>query len=251
MILDKLKEIKLIEPSTAQVSQLFGQNKYKDSQGRSYKDLFGIEGHNGIDYMNTRGNPIIAPCDIEVTQTYYEDKDKGYGTTLWARSKQSVFDGDREYKLEFVFGHLSEFIERKEAKMGFTIARTGNTGKYTTGPHLHFGVRPVYRFEGKSWQVFNPNNGYLGYIDPKEFGVKSIKDMKPTFCQDYETQAIYQLGVDGFWHEHTDAQLFQRLYGKFDKLNIKRQNSELYQPNHMVIASQSKFNRLIKKVWKS
>jgi murein DD-endopeptidase MepM/ murein hydrolase activator NlpD len=236
----KLNEFKLIRPSTAGVSQLFRQNKVS-----FYKQL-GMKGHNGIDYVNKVGDPIIAPCDLEVTGT----ENTGYGMTLWAKTKQSVFDADREYKLEMVFGHLSGFIERKEAKMGFTIARTGNTGKYSTGAHLHFGVRPVYRVKGKGWKVFNYNNGYFGYLDPADFWVKTYKDMKPMFAQDWATQTIYQLGVDGFWHIHSDAQLFQRLYGKFTAMNIPKLKSELYQPGKMTIASQSKFLRIFKNVWK-
>lgn len=241
-IIEKLqKEINIVRPSTAQVSQIFGQNK-----ATFYKEL-GMKGHNGIDYMNRIGNAIIAPCNIEITCA---QTDNGYGTTLWAISKKSFFEEDREYKLEFVFGHLSKFIETKgDINMGMTIARTGNTGKYTTGAHLHFGLRPIYRIQGKSnWTVFNKNNGYFGYLDPKGFEAKTYKDIPIIIFKDWKSNAVYQLGVSGEYMAHSDPQLFQRLYGKFSNLNIERLKSELpYTPERMTIASLQKFLRIFNK----
>ena len=41
----------------------------------------------------------------------------------------------------------------------------GNTGKYTTGEHLHFGIRPLYEAKEGIW--LTEENGYMGYIDPQ------------------------------------------------------------------------------------
>ncbi len=244
-IIEKIKkEIKIIEPSTSRVTQSFGQNKYR-KDGKSYKELFGIDGHNGIDYADKTGNTIIAPCNIEITKAH----ETVYGISMWARSKKSVMDGDREYKLEFLFAHLSQFIEDKgDVNLGFTIARTGNSGLYTSGAHLHFGVRITYRINGGNWQVFDKNNNYDGFVDPKEFTARTYKDISLTFVKDWKSNAVYQLGVDGFYMKHSDGQLFQRLYGKFIYLNIPRLKSELpYSPLRMTIASLSKFKRIFNK----
>ena len=50
--------------------------------------------------------------------------------------------------------------------MGDVLAESDNTG-LSTGPHLHFGLKPVAKGE-QSWIWFNveQKNGYLGAIDP-------------------------------------------------------------------------------------
>jgi len=252
-ILEELiKEIKIVRPTTAQVSQIFGQNKYSklvNGVVKGYKELFGIDGHNGIDYMTRIGSIIIAPCDLEITSVYYVKDDPGYGTTMWAVSEKSVVIDNREYKLQFVFGHLKEFIEKKgKVKMGMTIAESGNTGEWSTGPHLHFGVRIVNRLVGaKTWNVINRNNGYGGYIDPKQFMFKSFQYEPLRFFKDYKTSTIYQLGVDGYMNIHSDAQLFQRLYGKFADIDIQQLKSRVpHSPERITIASFQKFKRIFK-----
>ena len=73
-------------------------------------------------------------------------------------------------------------------------------------------------------------------------------DIPLTFVKDWNSNAIYQLGVDGFFMEHSDGQLFQRLYGKFINMEIPRLKSELpYQPLRMTIASLQKFKRIFNK----
>ena len=50
-------------------------------------------------------------------------------------------------------------------KEGTIIALAGNTGKYTTGAHLHFELRK-YEKVGDRWINPNENNGYWGAINP-------------------------------------------------------------------------------------
>lgn len=64
-----------------------------------------------------------------------------------------------------IYGHLkSVCVEKNEqVKAGDLIGYADNTGKYTTGSHLHFGLRPV---------LFKPDNGYNGWIDPEPYFIK-------------------------------------------------------------------------------
>lgn len=167
----------LINPSTARISQGFGENKVP-----FYKQL-GMKGHNGIDYACGLGSNIVCPVKMEIVSYYYENVDAGYGTTLWGRTDEFTYEGEK-YKLEMVFGHLSEFHEDVQIGVKFNrgdlIAYSGNTGKYTTGPHLHWGVRVVKKTSSGGWAVLEPNNGYKGYFDQeplinKEDNMRFIK----------------------------------------------------------------------------
>ena len=58
---------------------------------------------------------------------------------------------------------------------GQSIGHADNTGIYTTGDHLHFGLKEL-----KDNQVINHNNGYFGGIDPS-----------PYFPKDWEKSLAY------------------------------------------------------------
>lgn len=46
------------------------------------------------------------------------------------------------------------------------IAHTDNTGKYTTGSHLHFGFKLL---DNNNLNTINYNNGYLGAVNPAPY----------------------------------------------------------------------------------
>lgn len=125
------------------VSLWFSQHLIDTYQRDLYR-TFGLIGHDGVDFAMPVGTPILAVDDGEVVLA-----DRGdYGITVvlqhsWGRS---------------YYGHLSETIAQKGeiVKKGTRIALSGNTG-ITTGPHLHFGIKPTN---------FSAVNGYYGKIDP-------------------------------------------------------------------------------------
>lgn len=233
--------INIIKPIIGTTTQLYAENRTP-----IYKKL-GRKGHAGIDYAARVGTLIIAPCDMEITSAV--NSDSAGAMTLRGRSKKSYFENGKEYKIELVFTHLDSFIIKKgEVTMGTPICYSGNSGKYTTGPHLHFGVRLIYRAtEQNNWDIVSRNNGYLGYVDPADYWYKTMqKDIR--FFKDYKSQTIYQLGIDGFFHVHTDAQLFQRLFGKFNNVKIERLKVPVpASVEKITIASLQKFKRLFKK----
>ena len=136
------------------ISQLFGKNP------DMYKQ-FGMKGHNGIDIALKVGTPVFAPCDGVVQ---IRDDAGGYGKHVKIRSPHGA--------KEVVIGHLSTFSVSNNQKVfvGEQIGLSGNTG-YSTGAHLHIGLRYLKPKRGNiwGWEVRNYNNGYYGYIDQEQY----------------------------------------------------------------------------------
>lgn len=125
-----------------------------------YKDL-GMRGHNGLDLVAKDGTPCYAVCDGKVE--FYADKDGGLGANLYSKE----FKVDEElYRLKFIYYHLKQFIVDPDGQVskGQMIALTDNTGRYTTGAHLHFGMK-IQLLKGFVWTQ-DMNNGYYGAQDP-------------------------------------------------------------------------------------
>lgn len=180
-----------IHPVDDGISQKFGENKVS-----FYKEL-GMKGHNGIDYSCKAGTKIYAPCDLKITGIRKEDVEKGYGNSIFARTNTYLEINKKLYSLEMVFGHLKEFKTtlRDWVKQGELIAISGNTGKYTTGPHLHWGVRVVEKQQNGGWLAINRDNGYKGYIDQLPLVDNSLK------LKEYEGKLVYSTGEqDGKKH---------------------------------------------------
>lgn len=119
------------------ITQQFGANPADYAQ-------FGLAGHNGTDYGTPSGVSIVAAQSGFMTVL---NDPGGFGNYV-------VVDGGGYRTL---YAHLSRATTSGYVVEGQEIAISGNTGN-STGPHLHFGVRPV---------DYNPNNGYNGYIDPQ------------------------------------------------------------------------------------
>ena len=203
-------DIKIIKPVYYYVCQRFGQNLVS-----FYKKL-GMKGHNGIDYRTRIGTPIFAPCDVKITKTILDPQ--GYGNVIYARSSKSDLIKGNLYKLEFVFGHLRNndpFLvkEGDTAVMGQPIGFTGNTGKYTTGPHLHFGAREIVK-DKLNWKTDKPRNGYMGFNDPEEYMFNSFQYEPDRFFKELNGPGFYKLGVDGRHHIIGNSETFTKLFAK-------------------------------------
>lgn len=151
-----------------QINQFFGENKSTDPD-RTVK-FYGPNGHNGWD-ISTKGTfkflynnikkflstnrekveiegtiPICAAHDGYIVSKYNDDRANGiyvrirdaqdpdYETLYFHLDKIRVWKGDDI--------HTSWEEEKGEnfVKAGTVIGYSGNTGKYTTGAHLHFMV---------------------------------------------------------------------------------------------------------------
>lgn len=141
--------MKMIHPvEYVYYTQLFGERPEVYSR-------FGYKGHNGIDYRTTvKGQkvagqvPFRAPLDGVVLEIGFQKTGYGHFIRLGHGGNSQT-----------VYGHNSSIEPLKvgdKVKQGQKLGVTGNTG-FSTGAHLHFGIRP---------NGFDVKNGYGGYVDP-------------------------------------------------------------------------------------
>ncbi|MBU2634248.1 MAG: M23 family metallopeptidase [Nanoarchaeota archaeon] len=99
---------------------------------RGYK--FGVKTfysshHLGVDYIVSEGTPIYAPVDCQIIKS---------GNFSQGGNTIHVTFNDLEHgKLIIRYMHLSKLFPKGDYNEGCILGYTGNTGKYTKGPHLH------------------------------------------------------------------------------------------------------------------
>lgn len=187
---------------TVIVNQLFGE---------SLVPFYGDKGHGGID-MKTKGVikyifhnvkgfvrlkrnkseiegtiPIQAAHEGTVT---FAGEDSGGGKFVKVISNE-VQIGGRKAKIETLYYHLSWYRVKKGQviRQGHIVGYAGNTGKYTTGAHLHFAVKIHWKV-GRS---FKPSDDYT---NPIPFLTDGTVYQKGTFRPRY-----FQFGKEILKHE--------------------------------------------------
>ena len=134
--------------------------------GVNYLDFYqklGYKGHNGIDFRTKRGCAVYASHAGKVISA---GRESGGGIIV-----EILSGGGEGYKT--VYYHLLKTIvnEGDKVRAGQHIAYADNTGVYTTGDHLHFGLKLC--FNGETLDVYN---GYGGSVDPTPYFVKGWDD---------------------------------------------------------------------------
>lgn len=135
--------IRLLHPLPgARVTQPFGPSS------TSYPYWIG---HAGIDYSAVVGTPVRAAHDGTCIVGGKASDTTGYGLYVMVETET----------YETIYAHLSSASVRlgQAVQAGDIIGETGNSGR-STGPHLHFGFRPL----PADW-----DNGYSGWVDPAPY----------------------------------------------------------------------------------
>ena len=146
------KKIELMLPlKDIYITQKFGLN-YLDF----YKKL-GLAGHNGIDLRAKDGCPVTASHGGYVE---FAGRDSNAGVSVVLVSEKIG------YGIKTIYYHLKSVnvATGEKVKVGSLIGWADNTGKYTTGSHLHLGLK-----ETLDGETTNRNNGYFGAIDPSPY----------------------------------------------------------------------------------
>jgi murein DD-endopeptidase MepM/ murein hydrolase activator NlpD len=108
-----------------------------------------VGNHNGVDYHAPIGTPVWAVSDGTVTRAGWDD---GGGNIVCVKHVMSF---------ESCYMHLSRILVKAGQRIAqkTILAESGNTGRLTTGPHLHFGLK-----RGGGW--VNPLNQNFPRADP-------------------------------------------------------------------------------------
>ena len=86
--------------------------------------------HSGLDIGSPRGREIKAPASGKVVAAAYDTR------------MGNFIRINHGYGIETTYGHLSKMLVRygKRVKRGDVIGLVGSTGKFSTGPHLHYQI---------------------------------------------------------------------------------------------------------------
>lgn len=150
------------------VTQKFGVN-----DAPFYKQ-WGLKGHNGIDFIAPDGANCYAEYDLTVEECGVYPGD----TAIYIKFVSDEIEvNGKQYRLVNYWFHLKDFIVKvgDRVKKGQLCARADNTGKFTTGSHLHTGWY-VEEFNGNWFR--DRNNGFNGASDQMSlYDLPSIIDM--------------------------------------------------------------------------
>lgn len=192
--------MKLVYPLEREypLTQGFGQTPWA-----SQYHAFGLAGHNGLDLGCPAGTAVLAADDGSVQ--IIGRSDSGYGRYMvlshaWGTS---------------LYAHLSQpmLLTGERVSRGQVIALSGSSGN-STGPHLHFEVRP--KDEPK-------RNGYSGAVDPLAWLAPAgelTAEMDAAKDEPKGTQGTYRVRAEPFLNlRHTpslQAPRLAALYGETD-----------------------------------
>lgn len=157
------------------INQPFGAN-YVDFYQTAFNPP--LLGHPGIDFKAFEGCPVRAVHDGVCYWSGVNMPDGGRMVSVW----------DEANRFKTIYYHLSEWLVNQGdiIKKGQVIGLAGNTGKLTTGAHLHL--------EGKettaNGSTANPNNGYNGAIDISRMFTNTF-DGQEINPKDYDKSRCY------------------------------------------------------------
>jgi len=144
------------------ITQSFGIKGTKASLLSMYQSL-GLIAHNGIDFACQDKVPVYFNVDGRGTIIgQYIDKNGGLGLDIVTEDKDGKFK-HRYWHLHSFKCSVGDIVES-----GDLIALADNTG-LSTGPHVHYGLKPVYLDDKGNYKNTEQNNGFWGAIDPAPY----------------------------------------------------------------------------------
>ena len=144
--------------------------------------------HDGYDFGSPRGTPIVAPDAGVITKTYELalPGQGGYGNEI-----RILTNADQEgFFYDHVFGHLLKVFVKLGDKVvrGQLLGLINSTG-YSSGDHLHWGVRLVKQgttlgmttkvYLNDIYTLMDYDNMFYGYFDHGKLFKDSPKEIYP------------------------------------------------------------------------
>lgn len=176
------QKLKLVNPlKRVIITQGYGIDGTDPAMIEKYKTIGLKDGlHNGIDMVAWDGTPVYATHDGRVTFAGY-DGSGGLGVVIRTNSEVTFKDGEVAYA-KTLYWHLKKdsllVTGGQEVKAGQQIALSNNSG-FSTGPHLHFGLKPIAKGENDwTWYNTQQENGMGGAVDPRPYMIPFQQDMK-------------------------------------------------------------------------
>lgn len=124
-------------PQDTEISQTFGTNP---------GGVNPTGGHTGTDGACPLNTVLRAPCDGVIDYAGYPQTMDGSDNPwlLTAGGGNIIVLNGGDGKPAFVLAHLNTILVKvgQRVKQGDPIAMSGNTGRWTTGPHCHFEALP-------------------------------------------------------------------------------------------------------------
>lgn len=125
-------------------------------------------GHTGMDYPAPVGTILRAPADgvIEFAQKFTTSTGADNPYWLTGGGGNIIVLNAGAGAPSFIMAHLSEMhvTQGQRVKQGDIIGKTGNSGWWTTGPHLHFEVlADGFNLQTSTYGRSNPTNFCTGY----------------------------------------------------------------------------------------
>lgn len=141
-----------------------GQIPFGGGKVGGYADL-GLKGHNGWDLSLEKGSGTICYAAANGVVESDGSFNSGYGLNI---RLYVPHPSEPLLRYEVVYGHLQKVLKTGGVNAGEPIGECDNSG-FSTGPHLHFGIRVQRKISDTEWRVENYNNGFYGYVDPAGF----------------------------------------------------------------------------------
>lgn len=159
------------------VNQPFGMNYVNFYQINFNPPLLG---HPGIDFKAKTGACIYAAHNGVVLWSGVNMPDGGKMVSLWNKTAN----------LKTIYYHLDNWTVEagQQVKAGDIIGHADNTGKMTTGSHLHFEVKGTDYLGNTT----NRNNGYGGAIDPSPFFRETYNGLKISNKDWYKSRSYHR-----------------------------------------------------------
>jgi murein DD-endopeptidase MepM/ murein hydrolase activator NlpD len=172
---------------SGKINQLFGQNL------NNFYAQLGLKGHNGIDYRADTGENVYFNYSKGSVCSTCKSPTQGNGVTVL------INDGAGNY-YKILYWHLLDFMvkEGDTVTLGQLLGRADNTGMYTTGSHLHFGMY----YSNKFGNTLMTTNGYGGALDPLPY-------TKDVFALDAKDIINQEIGI-----VQSLINIFKKLIGK-------------------------------------